>query len=268
MYISKSNLNKLLDSVQGDPEHLDNLYHSDLRFCLSNAESDFLIKAKTFFVSSNRLALMFDPIVPKDNLRYIFPAQAPAYHLNSECSRLKSNWVNYRIPQEIEARGAAEILKFRKYILDSIKQDNLTLEHPALIHALRVQFQITDPTFGRVSKDNSGSVEFGETLEQANLTYIQHALDTVYAELLTFKDASDIHRKIYEMRYFDPLKIKRMTKYSSDEEREIAQQFSELKAKLIIALIESYKKENNFDQNQIEENLLINLGFHKCSACR
>ena len=77
-----------------------------------------------------------------------------------------------------------------------------------------------------------------------------------------------IHRKIYEMRYFDPLKIKRMTKYSSDEEREIAQQFSELKAKLIIALIESYKKENNFDQNQIEENLLINLGFHKCSACR
>lgn len=70
------------------------------------------------------------------------------------------------------------------------------------------------------------------------------------------------------MRYFDPLKIKRMTKYSSDEEREIAQQFSELKAKLIIALIETYKKENNFDQNQIEENLLINLGFHKCSACR
>ena len=42
----------------------------------------------------------------------------------------------------------------------------------------------------------------------------------------------------------------------------------EFKAKLIIALVESYKKENGFDQNMVEEDLLIRLGFHKCSACK
>ena len=28
------------------------------------------------------------------------------------------------------------------------------------------------------------------------------------------------------------------------------------------------KKENDFDQNMVEEDLLIQLGFHKCSACK
>lgn len=29
---------------------------------------------------------------------------------------------------------------------------------------------------------------------------------------------------------------------------------------------ESYKKENVFDKNMVEEDLLIQLGFHKCST--
>ncbi|MDM1771208.1 MULTISPECIES: hypothetical protein [Acinetobacter] len=175
---------------------------------------------------------------------------------------------NYYVPKEVKDRGVEEVKRFRKFIWDSIKMDNLHLGHPALTVALKAEFKIVDTNFGRVEKNNSGVVEFGDELENTNLEYINHALDTVYSELLVFKDTSDIHKKIYNMRYFDPKKIKRLTKFSSPEEKEIAEQFAELKAKLIIALVESYKKENDFDQNAVEEDLLIQLGFHKCSACK
>ena len=268
MYISQSNLNRIINRIQDENPHLDDLYHADIQFCLSNAETNFLAKAKTFFISVDRLSLMFDPIEIKDNLSFIFAAQAPAYHLSNECQRLNSNWFNYYVPTEVKDRGVQEVLRFRKFISDSIKRDNLYLGHPALTIALKAEFKILDTNFGRVEKNNSGVVEFGDELEKANLEYITHALDTVYSELLAFKDLSDIHKKIYNMRYFDPKKIKRLTKFASPEEKEIAEKFAELKAKLIIALVESYKKENDFDQNMVEEDLLIQLGFHKCSACK
>ncbi len=72
MYISKSNLNKVVNSVNEDSKYLDSLYHSDLKFCLSNAETNFLAKAKTFFVSSERLELMFSKINASDSLVFIF----------------------------------------------------------------------------------------------------------------------------------------------------------------------------------------------------
>lgn len=268
MYISQANLNRIINRVRGENPHLDNLYHADIQFCLSNVETNFLCKAKTFFISSNRLSLMFDPIEITDNLSFIIASQAPAYHLSNQCQRLKSNWFNYYVPKEVQNRGVQEVLRFRKFISDSIKRDNFYLGHPALTIALKAEFKIVDTNFGRVEKNNSGIVAFGDELEKANLEYITHALDTVYGELLVFKDQSNIHKKIYDMRYFDPKKIKRLTKFSSPEEKEIAEQFAELKAKLIIALVESYKKENDFDQNMVEEDLLIRLGFHKCSACK
>ena len=95
MYISKSNLNKVVNSVNEDSKYLDSLYHSDLKFCLSNAETNFLAKAKTFFVSSERLELMFSKINASDSLVFIFESSTPAYHLNNKCKRLNSNWVNY-----------------------------------------------------------------------------------------------------------------------------------------------------------------------------
>ncbi len=267
MYISKSNLNKIVNQVEEDPVYLDHLYQFDLQFCLSNAETHFLTKAKTFFMSSNRLQLMFNEIEPSENLIFIFENSTPAYHLNSQCKRLNSNWVNYYLPDDVRKKGIAEIRRFRKFIYDSIKRENLQLGDPALTLSLKAEFKISDLNFGRVEKINSGVVSFSAELEKANLAYIKHASDTVYAELLAFKENSDIHRKIYNMRYFDPSKIKRLTKFSSEEERKIAEQFAELKAKLIIALIETYKKENDFDQDKIEEDLLLTLGFHKCSYC-
>lgn len=268
MYISQSNLNRVINRVKGENLYLGDLYNADIQFCLSNAETGFLGKAKTFFLSADRLSLMFDPIEITDNLSFIFASQTPAYHLSNQCQRLNSNWFNYYVPIEVRNRGVQEVLRFRKFISESIKRDNLYLGHPALTIALKAEFKILDTNFGRVEKNNSGVVAFGDELEKANLEYITYALDTIYKELSVFKDQSNIHKKIYDMRYFDPNKIKRLTKFSSPEEKEIAEQFAELKAKLIIALVESYKKENDFDQNMVEEDLLIQLGFHKCSACR
>jgi hypothetical protein len=267
MYISKSNLNKIINSVQSDSNYLDSLYHADLQFCLSNAETQFLTKAKTFFLSKDRLQLMFKKVEVTDNLIFIFESSAPAYHLNDKCQRLHSNWFNYYLPMQIKSKGIEEIKRFRNFIRESVKKDKLELGSPALTLAIKAEFAISDIHFGRVEKNNSGVSIFSKELEDANLTYINHALEKVYSDLLAFKDISDIHQKIYGMRYFDPSKIKRLTKFSSQEEKDIAEQFAELKAKLIIALIEAYKKTNDFDHNEVEEGILMTLGFHKCSHC-
>ena len=266
MYISNSNLQKILRTVVENDDFLEKLYSEDLKFVLSKDERSLMAKAKTFFECPDRLTLRYKPIETTDRYQYIFEGNTPAYHANAACKRLHSNYINYYLPSDVRAKGTDEINKFRRYISNARKAGE-QLDSDAFILSVRAQFQISDLNFGKVERSNTGAASFSKELENRDLAYINLSLQKIYKELAAFKDISTLHKKIYQMRYFDANKIKRMAKLSSDEEKGVAEEFAELKAKLIIALTELYKKESGFKQEELEEKILTNLGFHRCSEC-
>lgn len=269
MYISNSNLNKILNSIALDEKSFDDLYKSDLSFCLSHPEKVFLKKSKTFFENTDRSLLIFNRIEPTtDKFIYVYEYEnsSPAYHVSAECPRLNAKWVNYNLPASVRTQGKEISNKFRKIVKNHLDNGGI-LEDEAFILSLKIEFGIVDRSFGRLDKDNSGSVDFAVKLKMESLPYVTLALDKLNAELIAFKNISAVHSQIYEWRYFDEKKIRWLATNQNDEKRIIAMQLAELKINLMTALMESYMKEGDFDQAGIDEGLLIDLGFKKCLHC-
>lgn len=264
MYISNANLKRIMNQVDEEELPLDSLYISDLKFCLSEAELIFLGKAKVFFQKINRLKMMFSPVKAEDKKIYIFEGKLPCYHISASCENLKSDWVNYYLPESIRAKGAAQVDRFRVFVGDHLRSKG-SISDPDLWIAIQAQFEIKDENLGKITKENSGVSDFSLLLEGKSFEYIDMVTAKIYEELDGFKLLSLTHRKIYDTRYFSPSKIKNMYKNRSSEEMEVAVMLADLKAKLMLSLVELYKKESNFDG--IEESVLVELGFRKCLTC-
>lgn len=86
-------------------------------------------------------------------------------------------------------------------------------------------------------------------------------------QISIFPSKSELHKKIYDLRYWDSSKLKRIEKNRPVEEKELAEEFATLKSRLIASTMMFSKKVNNFDQEALDEEILLALNFKKCSEC-
>ena len=72
---------------------------------------------------------IYDKIIPTDSYNYIYEGNIPCFHKESDCRFINSDMVNYRIPDDIKAKGKKTVDDFREwfksveYLLNNNKID-------------------------------------------------------------------------------------------------------------------------------------------------
>lgn len=270
MFITIYNLDLLINAVcheesTNEISCLPNFENIDY---LSKNEKDKLKKREFFFRSlSLNKPIKFNPIEREDSKKYLYKENYPAFHKNDKCPRLKAKWSNIYLPQEVKDKGDIIIAKFRKIVMDQLSKGPDAINDESFIISLKIQFGIADVNFGREEKDNSNAVDFSKKVEILSLEDAKGQIDFFSKELDSFPQTSELHKKVFQMRYWDVAKIRWIEKNRSDEEKKIANELATLKANLIVAIMTAYQYENNFNMDDIEEEILLSLNFRKCSSC-
>ena len=83
---------------------------------------------------------------------------------------------------------------------------------------LKVEFEIGDLHFGRLERDNSSAVNFSDSLECLSLDDLKTQIDSLLQQISEFSSKSNLHKKIYDLRYWDSYKLKRIEKNRDKEE--------------------------------------------------
>lgn len=118
-----------------------------------------------------------------------------------------------------------------------------------------------------MERDNSSAVNFSDSLECLSLDDLKTQIDSLLQQVSEFPSKSDLHKKIYDLRYWDSYKLKRIEKNRDKEEKELANEFANLKSRLVTSIMIFTKKANHFDQENLDEQILLELNFKKCSEC-
>lgn len=269
MYITNFNLNRITKRIDVDEQLISNIFSGiDLNSCLSMEEKEDLKKAATFFKKSALgEKVQFHPIEEiKDTGTLLHESNNAAFHLNTNCLRLNAKWVNFYIPAEVQNKGKATIERFRKLVRSKINDDG-TIADESFILFLKAEFEIGDLQFGRLERDNSSAVNFSDSLECLSLDDLKTQIDSLLQQVSEFPSKSDLHKKIYDLRYWDSYKLKRIEKNRDKEEKELANEFANLKSRLVTSIMIFTKKANHFDQENLDEQILLELNFKKCSEC-
>ena len=119
----------------------------------------------------------YKPLEVKDTLRYIYPEKRPSYHKDNSCLRLKSNFVNFEVPIEIQEKGEDEVKEFRIWFVEnmSLIEDDII----KFIFKMQAQFRITREIIPEsIKKPNSGVTE----KENYNVQDLEHEIDEILRE--------------------------------------------------------------------------------------
>lgn len=127
-YITNSKTKEIIRGLKPEKEYtnqqLDNLYKSNVGHILSKKEMAALQILKEFYSEENFKLESYKKIQWQHNRnnQYVFnKSRAPSYHYNSQCTALTSKFENYRVPEEIRARGEKAVEDFRNFFLENLK---------------------------------------------------------------------------------------------------------------------------------------------------
>lgn len=268
-YITKSNSMRIIRSI--DFKKIGNLsgevYIKPIYF-FSDFENNNLLGLKEFLKDpENFITNFYVPIEVKDNYRFVFEGNSPAYHEKPDCERLNSKYKNFEIPESIREKGKTEIDKFRKWF----KENKDLIEKPEIFAArIHMNFGVNiNPK--TIERDNSG-IEIKENLDleqlESRINNIIHLAGQYYNNAdEAKKEVIRKFQKLTFLAYSDKALYNNQTKYSDNAIKKfLAQYDSHFKRPIMDLLIEYYRVKHN-PELKFEGKLLNQLGFKACVAC-
>jgi len=269
-YITISNSKKLirkLDEIKLDGIS-ESIYKWDIYF-FSKRESANLKGIRELFRNPEKfLVEYYKPIEAKESFRYLSPETQPAYHKDSSCERLKSNFRSIEVPLEIQNKGKEEVLKFRGWY-NSMTFD---ADNPKdYIYKLQLEFKyIGEINPKSIDYTNSGV----EEKENYSLEEIENKIDTVLRDASNyFKSNPHLQNIIRRYQKWTFLAYVYNDIYNNESEltSEELKAFlldydKNFKAPVKNLLIEYYRIKFNPNLT-FDGNILIKLGFRPCESC-
>lgn len=266
-FITLSNTNKIVFNT--DIQSLDlqgEIYKIPIYF-FSKYEENALLSIQELLKDPERyFKEIYKPYKPVDTYSYVYEGQKPAYHKFSCCPRLKSDYQNFEVPQEIKDKGHDAVQEFRQWF-ETVK--HLLYKPDIFVERLRIRYGIvTNPK--AINRENSGStlaenLTIGE-LEDIIDTLIREAGRFYYKDkknttiLKRFSKFTHIANKVDNIYNND-------TGYSDEEVKELLRVYdAEFKRPLKHHLIEYYRLKLN-PEIKMEGLFLEQLGFVRCGHC-
>ncbi|ANJ66650.1 hypothetical protein A9404_03995 [Halothiobacillus diazotrophicus] len=229
---------------------------------LSIQEQRWLAAARSFYENPEFFIDYFYKHVAtnrRTNSFLVFPGRNPAYHQDYACPKLRANYLNYRIPVEIIARGPKAMDDFRAWFRDNI--DLLQSDPHQFVVRMSIRFRLRNasPT-EELSASNSGI-----TVEQnPRISEIKKAIDTKIREMLDFRRENIAIVCAYGNCTH---KVKDGAVHIDDEgARRIVDQWHNLKEQLKTDLKTYFMVRFNPDL-EFGDELLQKIGFKACNCC-
>lgn len=186
----------------------------------------------------------------RDDGRHLFRSNGPLkYHFDSSCGYLKSDYLNFTIPPEIEAKGHDEIEKFR--VFAEANKHLLQGDQEKFLDSLEARFLLKNRP-QRINYTNSGQSEFS----LLTLAAMEQALQAHLRDAKEFHEANPEVRK----RTFAPRRV-----IDSPQTTDLDREWHNVYKKLLKSMLSQYYRKSH-DQSQ-EESFLKSLGFEACKAC-
>lgn len=262
-YITENNLKKILIDVDKRKLSSDLPLTTDIKLMeiLSIPELQWLHGYKLLcidpsFVFDNKL----QKISPKKDTKTWANEQdnaKPSYHYDKDCERLKSKYINFKIPDEVKNRGNKEIERFRAWFKENIHI--LETNEEGFIIRLKMAFNlhsINDNS--KLLLDNSGVKDFETvTLEETKIK-----INKILHEAEKYRNSrSDITKEINKWGY--------ATHKCPDvkNKNSIIYTWNNYKIKLKLLIMTYLRIDLNPDR-EFESQFLENLGFIECKHCK
>ncbi|KEQ11218.1 hypothetical protein [Endozoicomonas numazuensis] len=257
-FITQYNCGKILRSVDYqkiDPKHFNQLYKQNI-WILSYKEQAWLASAKLLFDDPS--AFLKEAYVknsPIDTKKFVYEGNNPAYHEDKNCDRIKSNYNNFEIPQEIIHKGDREIERFRKWFKSNHKlyEDNQN----RFLSRLQATFFLQNPP-NKVTGSNSGIVEFNDV----NISTLEDEIDQLMEQAKLFYFKSDVHQNTIDINGNRSFFVAKSAKKDSI----IYIWHNSYKEKLKEKLMHYFRVKLNPDL-EFSGKLLQTLNFRECNQC-
>ncbi|MCC6915870.1 hypothetical protein [Nitrosomonas sp.] len=234
----------------------DFIYEESLAAILNQPEAERLYVQK-LMLEGKYQALRIKK--PKFSSKYIFSVGTPKFHQTNTCRYLTANFINYRVPPEIEARGPQKIREFQEYC-EQLRKELKGKSYDVFWMRANAEFRIhARPE--EVHYENSG-VQAIAAMPIAELhEKIREAIDASQ-EMQNGKDGFTIRRYRYALH-----QQKALACISNPWQKEIMKQFFKLKWQLIDLLFELYRKQAGAVDYVLPLHLLQASGLEPCRKC-
>lgn len=254
VYLTNSSMAALkqlyFEKIHQVDEHVRNaVYKENLAWILSTIELKSLY-AELLVASGIEQFRISGTSAKRNDGRHMFRSNGPLkYHFDSSCDYLKSNYLNFTIPPEIEVKGPEEVEKFR--VFAEANKHLLHGDQEKFLNSLEARFLLKNRP-QRIEYTNSGQSEFS----LLTLTEMEQALEAHLREAKVFLAAHPEIRKLT----FAPMRVITGPKASVLDK----EWHSTYKRVLKSMLSQYYRKSHNRTQ---QESFLKSLGFEACKAC-
>lgn len=204
-----------------------------------------------------------------ENEDLVFKSTNPAYHINSKCTRLKSDYLNFKIPKLIKSKGKDVENQFieacekrKKYLDKGLKK--------IFLNEINDEFNV-DLSVNEILLENSGVLDFNEmtlnqlikeidrSVKEMGRYYYKNSTNTLILKKygrMSFLAYSETRFYINELNF------------TSDQIQEFLKNYHEkFKLPLRKLLLEYYRKKYN-NKLKFRDEFLEDIGFSLCSECR
>ena len=267
VYVTNSKINMMLKKVKINSANIEieGIFHSDLTKILSIPELKYLaIYREVITDVANFEHQRYEKTAIKSSNKFIFESGSPSYHGGPDCERLQANFENYEIPVEIEARGDAEIEKFRVFFKSNITLFNT--KHDAFMAQVQSQFRIRNPP-KKVEFVNTGPTE----VLNLSAKDLDERIQGLLQEMEEYRNSSEEIKKEINIVGYRTHAAKIWDENGNEILRinipgSITKQWHDYKNNLKYLLTEYFKIRLN-PEFMFDEEILMQLGFNTCNHC-
>ncbi|BBL34618.1 hypothetical protein Nstercoris_00857 [Nitrosomonas stercoris] len=234
----------------------DFIYEESLAAILNQPEAERLYVQKLMLERKYQSLRIKKPIFSPE---YIFSVGTPKFHRTNACRCLTADFINYRVPPEIKARGPQKVREFQEFC-EQLKKELEGKSDDVFWARVNARFHIhARPE--QVRYENSGvqdvvSMPIAELQEK-----IRETVDASQ-EMQNGKDGAVVKNFRYA-----PSRKKAFAYISNPEQRKIVEQFFKLKWQLIDLLFELYRKQAGAVDYVLPLHLLQASGLEPCRKC-
>lgn len=303
VFITKANVSRIVKSINLSEVKIDGDIYKDknqvLNAMFSKYEKYELLAYKKLMEDPEAfMSEIYEKISQyEDTYWWVYEKKnPPAYHFNSACPRLLSNFKNYKIPEGIRFKGIQKY-EYMKVIRSECRYGNEEIMNKmkSNVNNYRVWWETEGEMLYLKDKDaflmrvnnkyqpeprilnitEFESVNSGiERLENSSLIEIENEIDKLIKDsgryyFLNKKNTSVLrhYAKRTSTAYKNETFKSNSTGYTNEEIREVLIDYDKrFKSPLGIYLKEYYRRKNN-PNLEIAQELLDQLGFRKCLTC-
>lgn len=267
VFITKANAERIIDQIDLNQINIQQ-FKNEMKFkWFNNLELKKLNALYLFFSDQDLFLSKYKKHCIRENDgKFVFKGSAPAFHKNSTCERLNSDFKNIFVPNEINS-----LQRRKEYIQWCEEQKELFYKYPDQFRLrLKYKFKLSIDPFVRY--DNSGTDSFDNCSPEELETLIQNKILEAEKFICSSVQHQDVISSLglHSFNYKNPdkLDMKRLKNPLNKKlVIEILEKFECNYKMPLIKLFKNYYRIKNNKVLKFGNDILSELGFHPCTSC-